>query len=152
MLDKTRIGHEFPAFQVSLEKGRLRLFAKAIGETRSLYINEASAKSVGYPSLPMPPSFAFCLGKDIEDPFDTLNLLGIDIATVRHGEQEFVYHRMAYAGDTLTGRKRIIDIYEKKNAALEFIVVKIVFHDLDNRLICELSQTIIVKGNRSGQS
>jgi len=38
----------------------------------------------------------------------------------------------------------------KKNAALEFIVVKTVFHDLDNRLVCEASQTIIVKGKRSG--
>ena len=100
----------------------------------------------------MPPSFAFCLGKDIEDPFDTLTFLGIDIATVRHGEQEFVCHNMAYAGDTLTGRKRIVDIYKKKNAALEFIVVKTIFHDLDNRLVFEASQTIIVKGKRSGQT
>ncbi|MFQ5660390.1 MAG: hypothetical protein ACE5GZ_08175 [Gammaproteobacteria bacterium] len=33
MLDKFRIGHDFPLFHVVLEKGALRLFARAIGET-----------------------------------------------------------------------------------------------------------------------
>lgn len=32
MLDKNNIGHEFPSFTVDIEKGRLRLFAKATGE------------------------------------------------------------------------------------------------------------------------
>lgn len=63
---------------------------------------------------------------------------------------EFVYLNIAYAGDSLTGRKHIADIQEKKNAALEFIVVKTVLHDVDNRLVCEASQTIIVKGKRNG--
>lgn len=63
---------------------------------------------------------------------------------------EFVYLNIVYAGDSLTGRKRIADIQEKKNAALKFIVVKTVLHDVDNRLVCEASQTIIVKGKRSG--
>ena len=31
MIDRRYIGHSFPAFQVEVEKGRLRFFAKAIG-------------------------------------------------------------------------------------------------------------------------
>ena len=39
-----------------------------------------------------------------------------------HGEQEFSYHAMAYAGDELTARSRVTDVYEKKGGALEFLV------------------------------
>jgi acyl dehydratase len=41
---------------------------------------------------------------------------------VLHGEQEFRYHRMAYAGDELTARARFTDVYSKKGGALQFLV------------------------------
>jgi acyl dehydratase len=145
MLDRSRIGHVFPPFQVELEKGRLRLFAKAIGETNPVYLDEDAARAAGYRSLLMPPTYPFCLGKDIPDPFDTLNLFGLDFAEILHGEQSFRYHAQACAGDTLSGRKRVADIYSRKNGALEFIVVMTDFRDRDNILVCEATQTIVVK-------
>ena len=39
---------------------------------------------------------------------------GVDPTRVLHGEQRFVYHAMAYAGDTLHFEQRIADIYAKK--------------------------------------
>lgn len=145
MLDRSLIGHHFPPFQVDLERGRLRLFATAIGETNPIYTDEAAACAAGYRSLPMPPTYPFSLGKDIPDPFDTLNLFGLDFAEILHGEQRFRYHALACAGDTLYGQKRVSDIYERKNGALEFIVVVTEFKDGVGRLVCEAEQTIVVQ-------
>jgi acyl dehydratase len=58
------------------------------------------------------------------DPAAIRNLLGMDYRRLLHGEQGFVYERMAYAGDVLRFEQRIEDIYDKKNGALEFVVRK----------------------------
>lgn len=149
MLDRTKIGHRFPPFQVEVEKGRLRLFAKAIGESNPIYFDESAAKQAGYRTIPAPPTFAFCLGRDIPDPTDTLTLLNIDLASVLHGEQGFDYHSLIYAGDILFAQKQITDIYDKKNGALEFVEVRTGFHDAGGTLVCEARQTIVVRAGKS---
>ena len=104
MIDKRFIGHVMPAFSAEVEKGRLRFFAKATGQTDPVYADEAAAHAAGYPSLPVPPTFLFCLEMEAPDPAAIRNLLGMDYRTLLHGEQGFRYHRMAFAGDTLTLR------------------------------------------------
>ena len=37
MIDRQFIGHTMPAFEVLVEKGRLRFFAKATGQTDPVY-------------------------------------------------------------------------------------------------------------------
>lgn len=122
MIDKKHIGHVMPAYSVDVEKGRLRFFAKATDQTDPVYWDEAAAKAAGYPGLPVPPTFLFCLEMETPDPAAIRDLLGLDYRTLLHGEQGFTYHRMAFAGDRLTFEQRIEDIYEKKGGALEFVV------------------------------
>lgn len=122
MIDRQYIGHRMPAFTVDVEKGRLRFFAKATGQTDPVYTDEAAARAAGYPALPVPPTFLFCLEMESPDPAAIRNLLGMDYRKLLHGEQGFSYHGMAYAGDKLTFEQRIEDIYDKKGGALEFVV------------------------------
>ncbi|MBD8050133.1 MaoC family dehydratase N-terminal domain-containing protein [Limnohabitans radicicola] len=124
MIDRQYIGHTMPKFSVAVEKGRLRFFAKATGQTDPVYTDEAVAQAAGHPGLPVPPTFFFCLEMESPDPAAIRNLLGLDYRRVLHGEQGFTYHRMAYAGDVLTYEQRIEDIYDKKGGALEFVVRK----------------------------
>lgn len=122
MIDRRFIGHAMPAFSADVEKGRLRFFAKATGQTDPVYADEAAAQAAGHPSLPVPPTFLFCLEMEAPDPAAIRNLLGMDYRSLLHGEQGFTYHRMAYAGDRLTFEQKIEDIYDKKGGALEFVV------------------------------
>ena len=105
-----------------VERGRLRFFAKAIGETDPVYTDETAARAAGHPSLPVPPTFLFCLEMERPEPFAWFPLVGLDLARILHGEQMFTYYAMAYAGDTLHFDSRITDIYSKKGGALEFLV------------------------------
>ena len=45
-------------------RGRLRFFAKAIGETDPVYTDDAAARDAGYPDLPAPPTFLFAAELD----------------------------------------------------------------------------------------
>jgi acyl dehydratase len=145
MIDKSYIGHTLPRYSVDVEKGRLRFFAKAIGQTDPVFSDEAAAREAGYPALPVPPTFLFCLEMDSPNPSAVRDLLGIDIGKVLHGEQNFTYHAMAYAGDTLSFEQRIADIYDKKNGALEFVVRDTRVTNQHGTLVAELRSVTVVR-------
>lgn len=145
MIDKRHIGHALPSFQVEVEKGRLRFFAKATGQTDAVYVDEAAARAAGHPSLPVPPTFLFCLEMESPNPAAMRELLGIDYRRILHGEQGFTFHRMAHAGDTLTFRPQVADIYDKKGGALEFVVRKTTVHNQRDELVAELRCVTVIR-------
>jgi acyl dehydratase len=145
MIDKRFIGHVMPAFSAEVEKGRLRFFAKATGQTDPVYADEAAAQAAGFPSLPVPPTFLFCLEMEAPDPAAIRNLLGMDYRTLLHGEQGFTWHRMAFAGDTLTFEQRIDDIYDKKDGALEFVVRKTRVTNQRGEDVAELRAVTVIR-------
>ena len=122
MLDRGQIGRTWAPWEVLIEAGRLRLLAKAIGETRPIHVDEAAAKAAGYRGLVAPPTFAFCLLADGTVGSRYLTDVGIPIAEVLHGEQAYQLHGVLCAGDIVRVSRRVQDIYEKKGGALEFVV------------------------------
>ena len=145
MIDRRHIGHQLPPFQVEVEKGRLRFFAKATGQSDPVYIDEAAARDAGHPGLPVPPTFLFCLEMDAPNPAAIRELLGMDYRSLLHGEQGFTYHAMAYAGDTLRYEQRIADIYDKKGGALEFVVRQTRVSNQRDELVAELRCVTVVR-------
>jgi acyl dehydratase len=121
MLDKSHIGRVIADFRATAPASQLKFFAKATGETRPVYTDEAAAHDAGHPALPLPPTFLFSL-ELTAPPSNWRDDVGIRLDRILHGEQSFDYHRMAYAGDTLHFVTRIADIYDKKQGALSFVV------------------------------
>ena len=145
MISRDFIGLTMPAFTVDVEKGRLRFFAKATGQTDPVYVDEAAARDAGHPALPVPPTFLFCLEMDAPNPGALRDKLGIDIARILHGEQRFVMHRMAHAGDRLTFQQRVADIYDKKGGALEFMVRETRVTNQRGEHVADLLATTVIK-------
>ena len=145
MIDHSFIGFKTPPFSVEVEKGRLRLFAKAIGELDPIYSDETAALAAGFRSLPVPPTFLFCLEMERPDAYDWCEELNVPLARVLHGEQAFTYYGAAYAGDLLTFSSEIVDIYDKKNGTLEFIVRKNTITNQQNEQIAEFDSTLVIR-------
>lgn len=114
MIDRQLIGRIVSRHQAEVERGRLRLFAKAIGETGDYWTDGERLKA--------PPTFLFCLDMERPDPYDWYAGAGLELPKVLHGEQSFTYIRPCFSGDVLSFESRIEDIYDKKNGALEFLV------------------------------
>jgi acyl dehydratase len=150
MIDKNHIGHQLPRYSVQVERGQLRFFAKATGQADPVYSDEAAARAAGHPALPVPPTFLFCLEMDAPNPAALRELLGIDLGKVLHGEQNFNYHALAYAGDTLSFEQRIADIYDKKNGALEFVVRETRVTNQHGALVAELRGVTVVRNGQGG--
>ena len=145
MIDRQLIGHTFPEVAATLERGRLRFFAKAIGETGGVYVDVDAARRAGYPDLLAPPTFLF--GLEIEGGrIESLAaLLQVPLAKILHAEQGFVYHRPVCAGDTVTLRSSISDIYAKKAGALEFVVKDTEARNQHGDLVAGLRTVIVVR-------
>jgi acyl dehydratase len=147
-VDRAAIGRESAPVTLHIDAGRLRFFAKAISETDPIYTDLDAAKNAGHPNLPVPPTFLFGISLEVPDPFESFTELGIDLNTVLHGSQRFTYHALAYAGDDLTMRTRIADVYEKKNGLLEFLVQESTITNQDGTLIAVAENTVVIR-NRS---
>ncbi len=145
MIDRSLIGLTLEPFTVEAETGRLRFFARAIGETDPVFTDEAAARAAGHPGLPLPPTFLFSMELDQPEPFAFLDRLGIDFAHLLHGEQRFTYHRVAHAGEPLTFTARIADIFEKKGGALAFVVRETAVADAKGDAVAELTTVLVVR-------
>lgn len=132
---------------VTIERGRLRFFARAIGENDPVYSDVDVAKRAGHADLPVPPTFFFSMELESPDAFGYLGELGIDLRRVLHGEQSFTYHSMAYAGETLTLRPRIVDAYSKKGGTLDFIVKQTSIERADGAPVADATSVLIARGN-----
>lgn len=143
MADKSLIGRSLGVTTAEVEKGRLRFFAKAIGEISPLYSDEAAARAAGYKSLPVPPTFLFCLQGEGRDLGEFLALLQWDLGRILHAEQEFTYHKPAVAGDVLTFDTRVADVYEKKGGALQFVVQDTRVTNQDGEHIADLRCSLV---------
>jgi acyl dehydratase len=144
-VDAAFIGTQLPATTLTVDAGRLRFFAKSIGETNPLYTDVAVAKAAGYADLPVPPTFLFSIELENPDQFRWVVDQGIDPRFVLHGEQSFTYHSIAHAGDTLTATPRIVDVYSKKGGALEFIVKNTTVTRADGSAVADLETVIVVR-------
>ncbi|MGZ0145408.1 MaoC family dehydratase N-terminal domain-containing protein [Rhodococcus qingshengii] len=150
-VDPSVIGREFPPTDLTVDAGRLRFFAKAIGETNPVYTDVAAAKAAGYSDLPVPPTFLFSIELDSPDPFAWLSDLGVDLRYVLHGEQAFTYHSIAYPGETLTATSTITDVYSKKGGALDFIVKDTAVTRADGSAVADLKSVLVVRNPGVGK-
>ncbi|WP_448680852.1 MaoC family dehydratase N-terminal domain-containing protein [Pseudomonas nicosulfuronedens] len=144
MADKSLIGRSTGVTVSEVEKGRLRFFAKAIGETDPVYFDEEAARAAGYRSLPVPPTFLLCLESEGRNPQAIVEeVMGFDLGRILHAEQEFDYHRMAFAGDVLTFETRIADVYEKKGGALQFVVQETRVTNQDGEHVADIRCSLV---------
>jgi len=145
MIDKKWIGHELPPATLEIERGRIRFFARAIGEANPVHSDVAAARAAGHPDLLAPPTFLFSVELEAGNNSALLQKLGIPLEKLLHGEQGFTWHQPVHAGDTITVQSRVDDIYAKKDGALEFVVKTSRATNQRGELVAELRSTIVCR-------
>ncbi|MGO4889788.1 MaoC family dehydratase N-terminal domain-containing protein [Anaerobacillus sp. MEB173] len=105
----------FHRFTFLVEKGKVKEFVQAIGDSNTIYVDEEEARKQGFRNIPVPPTFGTVIemwaGLDFEDLISKFNL---NILRVLHGEQSYEYKGQLCVGDEITGETTVIDRYEKK--------------------------------------
>jgi len=73
-----------------------------------------------------------------------LHDLGVPIARVLHANQRFTYHAPLFAGQRVAVTRRVVDVYSKKNGALDFIEFAIEFRRADDGALLVEAGTLLV--------
>jgi acyl dehydratase len=150
-IDRKHIGTVSEPRIVDVEKGQLKFFAKATGETNPIYFDEEAAAAAGHPAIPAPPTFLFSLHRGAPatrgEVLDPENGLGIDMGRILHGEQAFTHYRPIYAGDRLTLTTITSDIYAKKGGLLEFVVQDTRAVNMAGQLCGEMRVVTVVRND-----
>ncbi len=113
-MDKTVLGKEYPSFQWSVEKGKIKEFAEAISDSNPVYRDEKYAKSEGFGGVIAPPTFTMVSTFISHD--EAREELKRRPGSSLHGEEEFEYLQPIMAGDVLTGRMKTIKMFEKQGS------------------------------------
>lgn len=123
------IGREFPPFEMPVERGKIREFAKALLDDNPIYTDPLYAKSSEFSRNLAPPTFAAT--KAFWRRAESLSeLAGLDPRFRLHGEEEYEYYQPVSAGDVLTAYTKITDAYErtgKRGGKMTFIVLEYTF-------------------------
>lgn len=136
------VGRESAPVVLDVERGHIRRFAEAVGDTNPIYVDEAAARAAGHPRIPAPPTFAIALRAN-----DPRGGIDIDWRKLLHGEQEFVFTRPLYAGDRLTivGRIAAADVKETKSGVMDVMVLETVATDGDGTRVFTARSTVLVR-------
>ena len=108
-----------------------------------MYADVDAARAAGHPDLPVPPTFYFSIELETVDPLGWLVGLGVDLRGVLHGEQSFDYRQMAYAGDVIEARRRVVSAFAK-NAAMDFLTTRSEFRR-DGELVATSESLVIAR-------
>lgn len=136
-MSDAEIGATGPEFEWVVERGKIAEFARGCLDDDPAF---RGPDAVAPPTFPMTTTFWQPPGsrRGVDPPFDPYRLL--------HGEQEFEYVRPLRAGETLTGRTRLADYYEKegrRGGTMRFAVYETEFRDPSGEPVCWSRATMI---------
>ena len=133
-IDRRHVGYAFPVFSVKVDPQRVAAFARAIGEPPP-----------SSPERPAPLTFMKVLEGEHGSSRKILEVMGVPLARVLHAEQQFEYVAPLMAGQVVTVSRRVVDLYEKKGGAMEFIVIESVFTSEDGEILGRSRQVVAVR-------
>lgn len=146
-MDRSRIGFCTTPSRVTVDPWRVKLFCQAIGATDAAHWDTDAARRLGLPACPVPPTFLKALETDHFTSASLLQLLQVPVRSVLHAEQSFDFLQPVYVGDQLEVKRTIVDIYDKREGALSFIVVDTEFSRAGVK-VCESRQTIVARNKQ----
>jgi acyl dehydratase len=143
-VNQDAIGKEYPAASYEVGREKIREYAYAIGAENPVHHDREAARAAGYRDVVAPPMFcvvysARAVGPGVLDPE-----VGINLAAMVHGGQEFVWGEPVCAGDEITTTAKLTDVYERDGKG--FYVFESVSTNQDGAETVRGTWTNIVRG------
>lgn len=140
-------GKEYAPYVVHVERGKIKEFARAIGDLSPFYLDDEVGRASPWGDIIAPPTFAITFRDERADTASLLKDLGTDISRILHGEQEFEHYKPIRPGDTLLCRGRISDVYEKsgKSGPMAFVVRETTITDTDHDVVAKVRGITVVR-------
>jgi len=140
-------GKEYPPYAVTVERGKIKEFARAIGDLSPFYLDDTVGRASPWGDIIAPPTFPVTFRDESQDTAALLRDLGVDISRVLHGEQEFEHAKPIQPGQTYLCRSRVVDVYEKsgRSGPMAFVVRDTTVTDRDNDIVVTMRHVTVVR-------
>jgi hypothetical protein len=142
MVDRSAVGTTAEPFEMVVERGKIREFARATMSSNPDYLLEPEPVS--------PPTFLMTVSFWTPPGSSAFAKVKLDLRRVLDGGREFVFHGPPpKAGTKLTAQTRVDDIYEKegkRGGTMKFVVTVQEFRDERGNLVVESRSTAIETG------
>ena len=140
-------GKEYAPFTITVERGKIKEFARAIGDLSPFYLDDAVGRASEWGDIIAPPTFPVTFRDENADTGSMLRDLGVDISRILHGEQEFEHFKPIRPGETYLCRSRITDIYEKagRSGPMAFVVREMAVVDRESEIVCLARHITVVR-------
>jgi len=146
---------EFPPYTLEVEKGKIAEFAMAVSQkenksqVKQIYADAAAAKAAGYGDIVPPPTFQTCFGLwGGAGLMPMIQALGINLGRLLHGEEEYEYLAPIHPGDVVTGKTRVVEMYDKEKKDkpgkfMEFTVLQTEITNQRGELVLRQRSTLV---------
>ncbi len=136
------LAHEFPPTVLEVERGNIRRWSEAVGDSNPLWNDDEYARKSKYGKVIAPPTFL--IDRGITPIADRI------IATdgpprFLNGGTEIEFFRPIELGDTITAKQRLADIKEKKGSSGKMLILlcEIEYKNQKGELVRRCRQTFI---------
>jgi acyl dehydratase len=139
---KSKIGVEWPPLVYEIEKGTIRRFAQAVGDSSPLWQDDEYGTKSGFGGIIAPPTFVLTLGFDqIIHP-----LTQIPSQTVLHGSTELDYYQPVSPGDVITATTVIAGVRQRegKIGKTTFVTFDITYKNQEHVVVARCRQRAII--------
>src|SRR6266480_4021923 len=106
-------GKTYPPFEYEVGREKIREYARAVGEDNPVHLDPDAARSAGFRNVVAPPMFCVVYSAGAMAPAVLDPELGINLAMMVHGSQEFEWSEPVVAGDTITTSVKMKDLFDK---------------------------------------
>jgi acyl dehydratase len=137
------IGKTFPPYEYEVGKEKIREYAHAVGEENPVYFDRAAAREAGFRDVVAPPMFAVVYSWGSIAPAALDPELGMNLAMLVHGGQEFEWGEPVCSGDVISTVTSVKDISEKGGMA--FYVFETDSTNQDGRQVARGTWTNIIR-------
>ncbi len=143
-VDDSAKGKTYSPHEYEVGKEKIREYAQAVGEDNPVYFDREAARAAGFRDVPAPPMFAVVyafgsVGPAVVDPD-----VGVNLAMMVHGGQEFVWGEPVCSGDVISTVTTVKDISEK--GGMGFYVFESVSKNQEGQEVVRGTWSNIVRG------
>src|SRR5213595_2777502 len=112
-VNKDAIGKKWEPVTYQASRAKIGEYARVIGAENPIHFDVEAAKADGFRDVVAPPMFCVVYSAPAMGPAILDSEVGMNLAAMVHGSQEFHWGEPVCAGDVITTQPRLSDVYEK---------------------------------------
>ena len=149
MFDTSKIGQSFAPFTIEVQRNKIDELTTAIGDANPVYHSREAAQAAGFPDVPISPTtptmFSSWGNRQRES---SLADVGINVARILHGEEEYEYLKPIYPNDILTGTTTLVDGKTRRGSngsSMDILTLETRYVNQHNQPVLSTRTTIVVR-------